>query len=132
MNPFLCLDNFNVENSQAHDGDPDQTPTNTSNDHGNNNGDDILSTLIFERHRPINTSSPNTTSVDSENSSLLSEILHANNTTALLHGNVIDRTTGSDDRLQNEFLPSVDDIMNQLTMTLDDEQLSIKQPSKYT
>ncbi|CAF1527429.1 unnamed protein product [Adineta ricciae] len=112
--------NFNVENSQPYDAD--QTST-------NNNGDDVLATLIFESHRPINNSSPITTSARSENSSVLSEILNPNITTAPQYNSFIDQTTESDDHLRHEFLPSVDDIMRRLTNMLDYEPLNIEHPN---
>ncbi|CAF0973081.1 unnamed protein product [Adineta ricciae] len=120
MSQTVEHDNFNVENSQPYDAD--QTPT-------NNNGDDVLATLIFESDRRINNSSPITTSARSENSSVLSEILNTNITTAPQYNSFVERTTGCDARLQYEFLPSVDDIMSRLTNMLDYEPLDVEQPN---
>ncbi|CAF1517353.1 unnamed protein product [Adineta ricciae] len=118
-------DNFNVENSQPYDAD--QTPTDNNDGNDDNNGDGVLAALIFESHRPTNNSSPITTSARSENSSVLTEILNTNFTTAPQYNNFIDQITGPDSQLQNEILPSVDDIMSRLTNMLDYDPLNIEQ-----
>ncbi|CAF1449530.1 unnamed protein product [Adineta ricciae] len=117
-------DNLNIGNNQQDD-DAGHTPTN--NDDNNNDSDDIntrnnndpLSTFVFEPHRPVNNSTPNTISSFSESSSASSEMLNKNTTTAPQYNNYIHRTTESDDHLPNEFLSSVDDMMNKLINVLD-------------
>ncbi|CAF1534404.1 unnamed protein product [Adineta ricciae] len=116
--------NINIENSQHYD--DDQTPTN------NNNSNDLLSTVMFEPHRPINNSSPNTISSHSENSSLLSEILNTNNLTEPQNNSFIHQTTEYTYHDRNELLPSVDDIMNQLTNVLDYDRSNTAQSDSTT
>ncbi|CAF1672952.1 unnamed protein product, partial [Adineta ricciae] len=124
--------NFNIENSQQYDGD-DYTPTNNndnnngSNDIDNRNNNDTLSTLIFESHRSINNSTPNTISSFSESSSVLSEMLNTNITTAPQFNNYIQQTTESNNHVRNEFSSAVDDMMNKLTKVLDYDPIDTDQ-----
>jgi hypothetical protein len=124
---------LNIESSQLYGGD--QTPTNNTDNSDGNNGDDnndnLLSTLSFIPHRSIDNLSPNTVSSRSQNSSLLSDIFHTNNTIEPQNNNnFVDQTTEPINHLRNELLPSVDDIMNQLTNMLDYAPLNIEQLSK--
>jgi hypothetical protein len=121
----------NTDNSDVNDGD-DNGDVNNGDGHSDNNDNNLLSTLSFIPHRSIDNLSPNTVSSRSGNSSLLSGILNTNNSIEPQNNNFVDQTTEPINHLRNEFLPSVDDIMNQLTNMLDYDPLNIEQSSKST
>ncbi|CAF1225115.1 unnamed protein product [Rotaria sordida] len=130
-------DNLIIENSQRYDGD--QTPTNNNDNNDDNSGDNqsdnndnALSTLLFVSHRSITNPSPNTISSRSANSSLFTELLNMNNNNESQNNNVTDQITESNNRLQNEILPSVDDITYQMTNMLDYDAINVEQLDSTT